>query len=122
MPSLAVWFKSYQKHPFNDPSFLKIYLLAYLFLAALGFNCCAFSGSGDFSCCRAQVLGVWAEKLGHKGFVGLPYVESSWTRNQTYGPTLVSGFLFTGQAMKSSVTLFEDMAVLQSISLAACGW
>ena len=73
-----------------------------LFLAALGlcavqvfFSSCSKRGlfssysawaspCGGFSCCRAWVLGAWAQWLWGMGLVAPWYVESSCSRDQTH--------------------------------------
>ena len=45
----------------------------------------ASHGSG-FSCCEAQTLGAWAQKLQLTDLVALRHVGSFWTRDQTHVP------------------------------------
>ena len=46
------------------------------------------SHCGAFSCCEAQTLGAWAQKLQLTGLVALQHAVSFWTRDQTHVPCI----------------------------------
>ena len=52
------------------------------------------SRCSNFSCCRAQDLGAWAQQFWCMGLDALQRVESSWTRDQTPVPCIGRWILY----------------------------